>query len=89
MLHIQFPDRMVSYDTFMSDLASRIAEQLTAIKQQPEVISQREAYRQYGRGNVERWLRQGKLHPCKRPGKVEYHTSELRQMQQVQQDYFE
>lgn len=88
MMQIQFPDRMVTYDTFMSDLASRIAEKLLALKEQPEVISQRSAYREYGRGNVERWLKQGKLHPCKRPGKVEYTTAELRMAQQIQQDYF-
>lgn len=88
-MQIQFPDRMVSYDTFMTDLASRIAEKLLLIKEQPEMVSQREAYREYGRANVQRWLRQGKLHPCKRPGKVEYQTCELRTAQQVQQDYFQ
>lgn len=87
MMQIQFPDRMVTYNTFMADLATRIAERLTAISQQPAMISQREAYRQYGRSNVERWRRQGHLHPCKRPGKIEYQTSELRIAQQIQQDY--
>lgn len=87
-MQIQFPDRMVSYDVFMSDLATRIAEKLISIREQPEVISQRAAYRAYGKPNVQRWLRQGKLHPCKRIGKVEYSTAELRLAQQDQQDYF-
>lgn len=88
MMQIQFPDRIVTYDVFMSDLASRIAEKLLCIREHPEVISQRAAYREFGKTNVQRWLRQGKLHPCKRIGKVEYSTAELRMAQQVQQDYF-
>ena len=85
---ISFPDRCVTYDTFMDDLASRLAERLASIHQQPERISQRQAYALYGRSNVERWLRLGLLHPSKRVGKVEYLTSELRTQQQRQQDYF-
>ena len=88
MMQIQFPDRMVTYDVFMSDLANRIAEKILSMREQPEVISQRAAYREYGKPNVQRWLRQGKLHPCKRIGKVEYSTAELRMAQSNQQDYF-
>lgn len=88
MMQIQFPDRMVTYDVFMSDLATRIAEKIISIREQPDVISQRAAYREYGKQNVQRWLRQGKLHPCKRIGKVEYSTAELRMAQSNQQDYF-
>ena len=87
-MHIKFPDRMVSYDVFVSDLATHIAEKILSMREQPDVISQRAAYREYGKKNVQRWLRQGKLHPCKRIGKVEYSTAELRMAQQVQQDYF-
>lgn len=87
MMQIQFPDRMVSYDTFMADLSNRIAERIVAIKQEPEVISQRMAYRQYGRANVQRWVRQNKVHPCKRVGMMEYTTAELRKAQSNQQDY--
>ena len=43
----------------------------------------------FGRRNVERWKRQGKIVPCKRPGKVEYRTAELRFLQRTVQDYFE
>lgn len=87
-VHIQFQDRMVSYDTFIADLAAQIAEQLATIKDGPAYISQRTAYRLYGRGNVTRWVASGKVHPCKRPGKTEYSTAELRKMQRTQQDYF-
>ena len=88
MLQIEFADKMVSYETFMDDLASRLAEKLHSMRQQPDVISQRAAYRQFGRANVDRWRRQGKLHPSYRIGKVEYSTAELREQQRRTQDYF-
>ncbi len=85
---LQFTDHTVPYSVFLDDLAKRIAEHVIALQQQPEHLSQRQAYRIFGRANVERWLRQNLIHPCKRPGKVEYLTSELRQQQLRQQDYF-
>jgi hypothetical protein len=85
---IQFPDKMVSYDTFMNDLASRIAHQLQQAQSDPETISQRKAFQIFGRANVERWRKQGRIEPCKRVGKLEYRTADLRLLQQVKQDYF-
>ena len=41
----------------------------------------------FGRGNVERWRKQGKVTAYKRPGKVEYQTADLRLLQRIQQDY--
>ena len=89
-IQLQMPggNRMLTYDEFMNDLAARITERLAVRKDDPEMISQRQAYRMFGRANVERWLRQGKLHPHRRPGKVEYRTAELRAQQEKQQDYF-
>jgi hypothetical protein len=55
----------------------------------PETISQRQAYAIFGRANVDRWRREGRVAPSIRPGKVEYLTAELRLLQQTQQDYFE
>lgn len=43
----------------------------------------------FGRGNVERWRKQGKVLAYKRPGKVEYRTADLRLLQRIQQDYLE
>ncbi|MBQ7472624.1 MAG: hypothetical protein IJS97_09450 [Prevotella sp.] len=83
---MQFADKMVSYDTFLNDVASRIVEMIN--RNDPETLSQREAYRRFGRGNVDRWRRKGLLKTCKRPGKVEYNTAELRRLQSRQQDYF-
>jgi len=87
MVQISFPDRMVSYDTFMNDLAQRVAAAIHEQRDMPEYVSQRKAWQMFGRRNVCRWLRTGQLHPCKRPGKIEYSTVELRCCQSNVQDY--
>lgn len=88
IMFIEFPDKLVPYSVFLEDLSTKIAEKLISLRQQPEVISQRQAYSQYGRANVKRWVKQNKVHPLKRPGKIEYKTSELRAAQSINQDYF-
>lgn len=84
----RFWNRIVAYDAFLNDLAARIVRLLKAEHDDPEFISQRKAFEIFGRRNVERWRKQGKITPCKRPGKVEYKTSELRFLQRTVQDYF-
>ena len=86
--YIQFPDKVVSYDTFMDDLSSRIVRKIQRALADPKTVSQRKAYSIFGRANVDRWRREGRIHPCKRPGKVEYLMADLRLLQQTQQDYF-
>lgn len=88
MITLDFSDKTVTYDTFVHDLAVELARQLSRQRNDPETVSQRQAYAMFGRGNVERWRRQGKIQPCKHQGKVEYRTAELRALQSVQQDYF-
>ena len=85
----QFLDHLIPYDTFLNDLAARIVKLLKVDHDDPEYISQRKAYQMFGRRNVERWRRQGKIVPCKSPGKVEYKTAELRLLQRTVQDYFD
>ena len=87
-MQMEFSDKMVSYHTFVNDLAERIVNKLQRMKKDPEIISQRKAYSMFGRGNVDRWKRKGWVHVRKRPGKIEYTTSELRMLQQKEQDYF-
>lgn len=88
MLTIDFPDKSVTYDTFVRDVASSVVRMLADTHNDPEMVSQRKAYAMFGRDNVDRWRKQGKITPCKRPGKVEYRTIELRTLQRLQQDYF-
>ncbi|MBP3511138.1 MAG: hypothetical protein J6K19_03750 [Prevotella sp.] len=86
-IHIIFDDKLVSYETFMEDLSARLNRMLKNDAADPEYISQRKAYSIFGRRNVERWRRQGKIQPCKRPGKIEYRTADLRLLQRTCQDY--
>ena len=88
MRRINFFDKSVSYEKFIHDIAASVVHMLSEVRNDPEIVSQRKAYKMFGRGNVERWRKEGKLEPCKRPGKVEYRTADLRALQKVQQDYF-
>lgn len=85
---IQFPDKSVSYESFMNELAARIVFQLKQSAKDKVMISQRKAFEIFGRANVERWRREGRVKFYKRPGKVEYKTADLRILQNTEQDYF-
>lgn len=84
---IEFTDRSVSYETFLDDLACRVANELEKRRALPEYISQQQAFRIFGRANVERWRKTLQIEPRKRPGKLEYKVSELRTLQTKIQDY--
>lgn len=86
-MQIVFSDKVVTYDTFMNDLAARITSFLQNDKNEPEMISQRQAYKVFGRANVDRWRKNGLIHPYVRPGKMEYETAQLRLLQRTEQDY--
>ena len=86
---LQFVDHMIPYDTFLNDLSARIVRMLKTDRDDPEFVSQRKAYEIFGRRNVERWRRQGKVEAYKRPGKVEYRTADLRLLQRTVQDYLD
>lgn len=88
MAFLQFPDHLIPYETFLDDVSARIVKMLKSDANDPEFVSQRRAYQMFGRRNVERWRREGKVEPCKRPGKLEYRTAELRLLQRIKQDYF-
>lgn len=88
MAFLQFLDRLIPYDTFLNDVAARVVKMLKTDLNDPEYVSQRKAYEMFGRANVERWRKQGKVEPRIRPGKLEYRTADLRLLQRVTQDYF-
>lgn len=89
MTFIQFADKSVPYDVFIRDVAAEVVHLLKIDEADPEYISQRKAYKIFGRRNVEQWRRQGKISPCKRPGRLEYQTATLRLLQRRQQDYLD
>ena len=72
---LQFPDKCVSYQTFVHDVAAQVAFFMKADRNDLERISKNKAFSMFGRGNVERWRDKGRLTFCKRTGKVEYLTS--------------
>ena len=85
---LHFTDRLIPYDTFLNDIASRVVRLLKTDADDPEFVSQRKAYEMFGIRNVERWKRLGMVQSYKRPGKVEYRTADLRLLQRQSQDYF-
>ena len=91
MLQLTFPDKCVSYSTFINDLATALVPKLMeALKNPGDIISQNQAFKLFGQGNIRRWRKQGLVAPLsKRPGKIEYKLSDLRILQQRQQDYFD
>lgn len=88
MTFIQFADKSVPYTQFVEDVAARVVSLLKTDNADPDFVSQRKAFEIFGRRNVERWRKQEKVKPCKRPGRLEYKTSDLRLLQRVEQDYF-
>lgn len=89
MVLLQFQGSTIPYDTFLNDVAERVVRSLKESKEDPEFVSQRQAFKIFGRRNVERWRKQGKIEPCKRPGRLEYRMAELRFLQRTVQDYFD
>lgn len=87
VVQIQFPDRMVSYDQFVSDVAARLSAHIRIQQADPKYMTQAKAFKVFGRANVERWRRKGYVTPCVRPGKLEYETARLRELQRREQDY--
>ncbi len=89
MNYIEFSDRLIPYRQFLNDLSDEVVRKLRISKDDPEFVSQRKAFAMFGRANVERWRREGRIEPAKRLGKLEYRTAELRYLQGRKQDYFE
>lgn len=51
-------------------------------------ISQAQAYKMFGRADVERWVKNGKIEPVRiSPGKKRYRLIDLQKLADVQQNY--
>ena len=89
MMQLQFADKMVTYETFINDVASRLASILSEDKQDKRLfISQAEAIRKYGKSNVKRWRDQGKIEPrLTSTGRLQYNQERLRDLSRNLQDY--
>ena len=66
----QFVDQTVTYEQFVNELATRIALKIHQVEKGQLEISQAKAFKMYGRADVERWVKSGKLQPSRiSPGK--------------------
>ena len=84
----QFLDTTVTYDQFITDLATKIALQMHQVEKGQLEISQAQAYKMFGRADVERWVKNGKIEPVRiSPGKKRYRLIDLQKLADVQQNY--
>ncbi len=92
MKYLEFSDKTISLETFMDKLTDILVPKLVlAMKSPPtERVSKNAAIKMCGRGNIDRWIRTGKLEPVKvTPGKHEFLVKDLLRLKSVQQDYFD
>ena len=80
---LQFSDKSVPYRVFIQDVSAQIAYNLREDNSDPEYISQNQAFRTFGRKQVERWRNTGKVSPIRRVQKLEYRTADLRLLQRT------
>ena len=84
----QFLDTTVTYDQFITDLATKIALKMHQVEKGQLEISQAQAYKMFGRADVERWVKNGKIEPVRiLPGKKRYRLIDLQKLADVQQNY--
>ncbi len=91
-VQIQFADKMLSFDTFLSAIRIVVKEEIDKAVGKCPFISQAKAYSIYKRKNVERWVEQGDVKKFARGknGKTtrfEYRVSELEACACRVQDY--
>lgn len=84
----QFTDLSVTFDQFVDTLATKVALRIHQVEKGQLEVSQAQAFRLFGRADVERWVRSGKLHPVRiSPGKKRYRLVDLQELANVQQNY--
>ena len=85
---LQFVDQSVTFEQFVDLLATKVALRMHQVEKGQMEISQAEAYRLFGRADVERWIRNGKLQPVRiSPGKKRFSLVDLQKLASVQQNY--
>ena len=85
---IKFADISVPFDEFVDTVATKVALRIYQIEKGELDISQSKAFKMFGRADVERWIKSGKLKPCRiSPGKKRYKLTELQKLASIQQNY--
>ena len=85
---LQFVDQSVTFEQFVDLLATKVALRMHQVEKGQMEISQAQAYRLFGRADVERWKKSGKLQPCRiSPGNKRYRLVDLQELASVQQNF--
>lgn len=85
---IKFADVTVPFDKFVDAVATKVALRIYQIEKGQLEISQAKAFKMFGRADVERWIKSGKLQPCRiSPGKKRYKLTDLQKLASFQQNY--
>lgn len=83
-----FADASVTFEQFTNELAVKIALKLYQVQRGELEISQAQAFKMFGRADVERWVKSGKIAPCRiSPGKKRFKLVELQKLASIQQNY--
>lgn len=85
---IIFQDATVTFEQFTTELATKIALKLYQVEKGKLEISQAQAYKMFGRADVDRWVKNGKIEPVRvSPGKKRYRLIDLQKLANIQQNY--
>ena len=83
-----FTDKSVTFEQFTDVLATKVALRIHQIEKGQLEISQRQAYQMFGKSDVVRWIKSGKLFPCRiSPDKKRYKLIDLQKLASIQQNY--
>ena len=83
-----FTDKTVTFEQFVDMLATKVALRIHQIEKGQLEISQAQAYKLFGRADVERWIKSGKLQPVRiSPGKKRFSLVDLQNLASIQQNY--
>ena len=85
---LEFINKSVTFEQFVDVLATKVALRIHQIEKGQLEISQAQAYKLFGRADVERWVKSGKLEPVRiSPGKKRFKLVDLQMLANVQQNY--
>ena len=85
---LEFINKSVTFEQFVDVLATKVALRRHQIEKGQLEISQAQAYKLFGRADVERWVKSGKIEPVRiSPGKKRFKLVDLQMLANVQQNY--
>ena len=85
---LQFGSQTVTFDQFVDSLATKVALRIHQIEKGKFEVSQTQAYKMFGKADVQRWIKNGKLEPVRiSPGKKRYRLIDLQELAKIQQNY--